>query len=328
MADAQPDNMIAEDLCGIANLHRFRHYAMAASFDVFIVHSDAEYAGQAARAAFEELDRIENNLSRFIENSDVSRINSLGKGLPLQIGLETFECLKTSIKMYKQTKGAFDITFGSLHTGSKLMKLNKAEHTIELSTDGVRLDLGAIGKGYAADKMGQVLSEWGIKAALISAGQSTVLPIGTPLRLLVEDKSGGWPVTLSDLVDCHLLARINLVGCALSASGIRKGPHIIDPRAGNPATRLGEGAPADTEGIDSLSRSRKGKLAAWSLAKTAASADALSTAFMVMSVDEIKAFCSAHRGVSAFIILAGKKKGSRNRILRFGNWDKFISQPA
>jgi len=307
MAQAQPDNMIAEDLCGIANLHRFRHYAMAASFDVFVVHSDAEYAGQAARAAFEELDRIENNLSRFVENSDVSRINSLGKGRPLQIGLETFECLKTSIKICKQTKGAFDITFSSLHKGGNPLKLNESEHIIELSADDVRLDLGAIGKGYAADKMGQLLGEWGIKAALISAGQSTVLPIGTPPRLLVEDKSGGWPVTMSDPGDCHLLARINLVGCALSASGIRKGPHIIDSRSGKPA---------------------KGKLAAWSLAKTAASADALSTAFMVMSVDEIKVFCSAHRGVSAFIILAGKKRGSRNRILRFGSWDKFISQPA
>jgi thiamine biosynthesis lipoprotein len=279
---------------------------MSASFDVFVVHNDAEYAGQAARAAFEELDRIENNLSRFIENSDITRINSLGKGHTLQIGLETFECLRTSIEMCKQTNGAFDITFASCHTGSELMKLNEAEHTIELSADGVRLDLGAIGKGYAADKIGQVLSDWGIKAALISAGQSTVLPIGTPPRLLVEDKSGGWPVTLSDPVDCHLLARINLVGCALSASGMSKGPHIIDPRSGKPT---------------------KGKIAAWSIAKTAASADALSTAFMVMPADEVKAFCSAHSDTYAFIILAGKKKGSANRILRFGNWNKFTSQP-
>jgi thiamine biosynthesis lipoprotein len=295
MTEEQPDNMIAEDLCGIANLHRFRHAAMAASFDVFIVHSDAVYAGQAARAAFEELDRIENNLSRFIENSDVSRINSLGKSHPLQIGLETFECLRLSIEMCKQTKGAFDITFGSLHTGSKLMKLNKAHHTIELSADGVRLDLGAIGKGYAADKMGQLLCDWGINTALISAGQSTVLPIGTPPRLLVEDKSGGWPVTLSDPVDYHLLARVNLAGCALSASGMHKGQHIIDPRSGKPA---------------------KGKLAAWATAKTAACADALSTAFMVMSVDEVRAFCKANRDTSALLVLSGRKK----ELVRFGRW--------
>ncbi len=66
---------------------------MAATFEIFIVHRDAVYAEQAAWAAFEELDRIEDNLSRFIENSDVSRINSLAANQPLQLGLTAFECL-------------------------------------------------------------------------------------------------------------------------------------------------------------------------------------------------------------------------------------------
>jgi thiamine biosynthesis lipoprotein len=289
-----------EDLCGIANLRRFQHNAMAAPFDVFVVHQDAVYAEQAAWAAFEELDRIEGNLSRFIENSDVSRINSLAPGHPLQIGLETFECLQISIEMYKQTNGAFDITFGSLHTGSNLLKLNEDDHTIELQTEGVRIDLGAVGKGYAADKMGQVLRDWGIDTALISAGRSSVLPIGTPAGL------PGWPLTLSDPTDySRLLARIHLSGQALSASGLRKGPHIINPRSGKPA---------------------KARLAAWAAAKTAAAADALSTAFMVMSVDKIRAFCSAHPDTAALLV----NKKVDGRLLRFGRWDKtdFIYPPS
>jgi thiamine biosynthesis lipoprotein len=72
--------MLNTDIRSIENLCRFRHAACAAPFDIFMVHKDAFYAGQAAQAAFEELDRIENNLSQFIENSDVARINSLTPG--------------------------------------------------------------------------------------------------------------------------------------------------------------------------------------------------------------------------------------------------------
>jgi thiamine biosynthesis lipoprotein len=294
MSEPQPETSpLDKDLCGIANLHRFRHAACAATFEVFVVHQDAVYAEQAAWAAFEELGRIEANLSRFIENSDVARINSLGLGHPLQVGLTTFECLQTSIEMCKQTKGAFDITFDSLHPGSKLMKLNEAEHTIELLGDGVQIDLGAIGKGFAADKMGQVLGDWGINTVLISAGQSTILPIGTPPGL------PGWPVTLSDPADCRqLLAKCNLAGRAISASGLHKGPHIIDLRSGRPP---------------------KGKIsAAWATAQTGAVADALSTAFMVMSAEQIRAFCAAHTDVSALLVPSGGKKC----LLRFGQWDQ------
>ncbi|MFH1370161.1 MAG: FAD:protein FMN transferase [Planctomycetota bacterium] len=290
-----------KDLCGIANLRRFRHAAMAATFDIFIVHKDALYAEQAAQDAFNELDHIENNLSRFIENSDVSRINSLGPNCPLQLGPAAFECLQKSIGMYQKTNGAFDVTFDSSHKGSNLLKLNESEHTVELLADGVRIDLGAIGKGYAADKMGQILGDWGIDTALISAGQSTILPVGVPQGLK------GWPLTLSDPTDYNrVLAKIHLKGLSLSASGLQKGPHIINPRSGKPA---------------------KGKLAAWATTKTAstgrltaAAADALSTAFMVMPIGEIRAFCKANPDTSAFLILPPAKKGSVSRVLQFGSW--------
>jgi thiamine biosynthesis lipoprotein len=305
----QETSPLDKDLCGIANLHRFRHGAMAATFDIFIVHADALYAAQAAQAAFSELDHIEADLSKFIENSDVSRINSLGKSHPLQIGLSTFECLQICIEMSEQTKGAFDITFGSSGKGSNLLKFDEPEHTIELLDEGIQLDLGAIGKGYAADKMAQLLGDWSIDTALISAGQSTILPIGVPQGL------SGWPLTLSDPADCNrVLAKINLKDCALSASGLQKGPHIINPRRSKPA---------------------KGKLAAWATAKTAsagrlmaaASADALSTAFMVMPVKEIRAFCKDNPDTSAFLILPPAKKTSTNRIVRLGSWSGFISPP-
>jgi thiamine biosynthesis lipoprotein len=272
------------DTQNIANLHRFGRGAMAGTFEIFIVHRDAIYARQVAQAAFDEIGRIENNLSRFIENSDVSRINSLSKGRPLQIGLSAFECLQVSIEMYKQTNGAFDITLGN-----NSVKLDEINHTIELLKDGIQIDLGAIGKGYAADKMRKLLEEWGIDTAMISAGQSTILPIGIPPGL------PGWPVTLSNPVDNKILKKLYLADKAISASGFQKGLHITNPRTGRPA---------------------KGKQACWATAKTAAVADALSTAFMVMTIDEIRKFCRKHTETSALIIKPGPKRG----LIRLGRW--------
>ncbi len=298
MSEPQSDTSpLDKDLCGIANLRRFRHGAMAATFDVFIVHQDARYAAQAAQAAFDELDHIENNLSKFIENSDISRINSLGPNCPLQLGLDAFDCLVKSIELSKQTNGAFDVTFGSSHRSApdtSGLILNESEHTVELPVGGFQVDLGAIGKGYAADKMAQLLGDWALNTAMISAGQSTILPVGTPPDL------PGWPVSLSDSSDYRrLLAKIHLADFAVSASGLQKGDHIIDPRSGKPV---------------------EDKLAAWATAKTAAAADALSTAFMVMPVDEIRTFCDEHTDTSALLILAGNEAGKN--ILRFGNWNK------
>jgi len=104
-------------------------------------------------------------------------------------------------------------------------------------------------------------------------------------------------VTLSDPMDYRrLLAKVHLAGQALSASGIHKGPHIIDPRSGKPA---------------------KTGIAVWATAQTAADADALSTAFMVMSVDRIRAFCRANADTSAVLI----HSGGRKNLMRFGRWD-------
>lgn len=290
--------MLNADIQSIENLRRFSHVSMATTFEVFLVHPDALYAEQAAFAAFEELDRIENNLSRFIPNSDVSRINSFGKAGSLPIGLSAFECLQISLQMHKRTKGAFDITFGSLHKGGNLLKLSEASHTIKLKTEGVKIDLGAIGKGYAADKMAELLVQWSIDTALISAGGSTIVPIGTPAGMK------GWPIAIFEPSDSKgITAKIQLAGFALSASGIQKGPHIIDPRKDMPA---------------------EGKIAAWAAAKTGACADALSTAFMVMPLKDIRAFCTAHKDTSAFVIQPGKKNDAGGRVLSFGGWDKFI----
>ena len=115
----QPESrtcFIKGDWDSISGIHRFYHEAMATTFEVTILSEDSRYAQQAARAAFDELDRLEAELSRFIENSDISRINNLAANQPLRIGLATFECLQLSVEIYNDTNGAFDITFGSRYS--------------------------------------------------------------------------------------------------------------------------------------------------------------------------------------------------------------------
>jgi thiamine biosynthesis lipoprotein len=326
MAESLPDyGSVGGDWDSIPGLKRFSHNAMATVFDVFILYEDARYAEQAAWAAFDELDRLEAQLSRYIENSDISRIASLPANQPLRVGLAAFECLQSSVRIYGETNGAFDVTIGSLfdcllnkdktprspskqeledarrRTGANLLVLDESEHTVKLLTEGVRIDLGGIGKGYAADKMAAILRQWGIDTAFISAGKSTVLPIGIP------SAAKGWPVTMRNPRNAdEILAKLSLRSFALSGSGLAKGRHIIDPRSAVPVS---------------------GKIAAWASAPDAAAADALSTAFMVMSPDEVKRYCTSHPGTIGLVVVEKGKKGGEMDVLRFGSWDDAGQKP-
>jgi len=318
MTEPKPETTyVKSDCAAIAGMKRFSHEAMATTYQVIVVHEDERYARQAAAAAFEEVNRLEAELSRFIENSDVSQINSLPVGRPLVLGLSAFECLEISRRLYDQTNGAFDITIGSLlkcwrsddgksrtptdeqlnlarqRTGMDLLKLDAREHTVEVLVEGVQVDLGGMGKGYAVDQMAKLLREWSIDVALVHGGYSSVLALDAPPDMK------GWPVTLSHPgKQKTTLAKLYFHGRALSGSGLQKGRHIIDPRTGRPV---------------------KAKRAAWSSTPDAATGDALSTAFMVMDPDEIEEYCRRHPDVAAMIILQAED-GRKEEVLRFGSW--------
>jgi thiamine biosynthesis lipoprotein len=322
MSKLPPETCFVQSDCqSIQGMKRFCHEAMATTFEVIVVYEDTRYARQAAAAAFDEVERLEGELSRFIENSDITRINNLPANQPLRLGLDAFECLQLSCRIYAETNGAFDITIGSFfsgwrnedgtprtpsqeelnlarqHTGTHLLQLDESEHTVQLSASPVQVDLGGIGKGYAVDRVAELLREWSVDIALISGGYSSVLALDAP----VDTK--GWPLTLSNPDNRkQILARPCLQGRALSGSGLQKGQHIIDPRTAQPVKR---------------------KRAAWASASNAATADALSTAFMVMSPDEIGQYCSRRPDVSAMIMLEGQgKDAQKDKILRFGPWKK------
>jgi thiamine biosynthesis lipoprotein len=110
----------------------------------------------------------------------------------------------------------------------------------------------------------------------------------------------GWPITLSNPANRKLtLAHLYLQDRAVGGSGLEKGPHIIDPRKAQPV---------------------RGKRAAWACAPTAAAADALSTAFMVMSPSQIRKYCLSHPDTLAMVVAEGRD--GKEKVWRYGLWEQ------
>ncbi len=289
--------------------HRFAHNAMGTFFEAVIASDDPTYAGQAARAAFKEIDRLEGLFSRFDIRSEVARLNRLQPGQFMAIGVETFDCLTMAEEIREETGGAFDVNrrawenrddrdeageagepgdsepeptpaaFSLLETGRgyEFKRLKGEDGPLFLD-----LDLGAIGKGFALDSALEVLADWDIENVLLHGGTSTALASGTaPGR---KEDEPGWPVGVGGgWPSLGVPGEIVLQDKALSGSGTEvKGQHILDPRTGKPA---------------------RGHLAAWAIHDVAAVSDAVSTAFMVMTTAQVEAFCAAHPDVWALAVI-------------------------
>ncbi len=228
---------------------------MATHFQARIAGEERTYAAQAAQAAFAMTDTLESLLSRFRAGSEISQIAQLAPGEKLRLSEPAFACLEIAQRMELATGGAFSVTASGLkaQTVKPLWSLLREQFSIRCDTGKLEFDLGAIGKGFALDRMAEVLGEWECGAFLLVAGGSSILAGGAP------PETPGWSCGLGEDNSPH---RLWLSNTSLSGSGLAvKGPHIIDPRTGLPGSR----------------RNR-----AWALADTAAESDALSTACMIL----------------------------------------------
>jgi thiamine biosynthesis lipoprotein len=244
----------------MTQVHFFKHQAMATYFQARIAGEEKAYAAQAAQAAFALADDLESRLSRFRVSSDIARLAQLVPGESLRVSEPVFACLDIVRKMELATRGAFSVSAAALQTQPAPPQWTLQNYSVRCDSGKLGFDLGAIGKGFALDRMADVLREWSCPAFLLVAGGSSVLagdaPAGAP----------GWSCGLGD--DNSVL-RYWLKNVSLSGSGLAvKGKHILDPRTGQPAPRLNR---------------------AWALCDTAAESDALSTACMVLDEAEIAA---------------------------------------
>jgi thiamine biosynthesis lipoprotein len=275
-------------------VYRFAHQAMGTFFEVVIAGEEPGYAGQAAAAVFKDIDRLERLFSRFDPTSEIARANRLRPGESLVIGFETFECLDIAERVRADTEGAFDVNVrkpGRKHAEiSEQPPIAPAGFELHRTTTGYELriaadetaglhpldlDLGGIGKGYALDLAAEIIKDWSMTNALVHGGTSTALGLGPGPdgRGWPVGVGGGWPGAPTEML---------LSNQALSGSGTEvKGQHVLDPRTGAPAA---------------------GHLAAWARHPSAAVADALSTAFMVMGTNDMADYCRRHPDVWALVI--------------------------
>ncbi len=254
---------------------------MATPWVLRIGDEDADTAAWAAQEAFTLIDRLEEDLSRFQPVSYVSQLGRLRKNESLRVSPETYECLLLAKAVWQETKGAFDVTVvtpetelgetGRWSTQMDAFTLCQ-DSVVEVNRDRVRIDLGGLGKGFAIDEITQFFKDQEIACAFLDAGGSTLFALGS----MPGETDGGWPASLGR----H--GMIALEDGALSASGFEvKGQHVMDPRTGQPVV---------------TDRQR-----AWVLAGSAAIADALSTAALIMTEDEIADFCETHPDVSIML---------------------------
>ncbi len=281
---------------------------MATVFEVMLVADDAQVAQSAAYAVFQKVDRLEEQISRFLDVSEVAMISRLKPGETYRVAPETLDLLIIATQVCAATQGAFDVTVGAIMDALREVKhrwggLTEQERESALAACGMNrlvidtenllvavkpdrlgraspleLDFGAVGKGYALDLACELLAEdYGYTDFLIHGGTSTVVARGS-----MGDGRPGWPVGVGgDWRGRAGLDAVRLAGGAVSGSGFEvKGAHVVDVRQGVAAAR---------------------HPAAWSYASSAAVADALSTAFLGLSWNEIEAACAAVPGSGALI---------------------------
>jgi thiamine biosynthesis lipoprotein len=267
---------------------------MGTTFEILIPGAAARYAAEAAMEAFSELGRIEGELSRFVPTSDIARINILRRGETMKLGPDGFACLRVAAEMSALTGGAFDVTAtgpGRRRGRRVRLALDLKTRMVKAADDGVNVDLGGIGKGYALDCMAAVLEEWEVGSALVHGGESTAYATGAPpgkpawrVKLRHPGRRGPGSAGVALLTE----------GAVSGSALLVRGRHVFDPRTGRAVPR--------------------GR-ASWAAASSAARADALSTAFLVMSWREVERLCARYRGIAA-----GLARRSRGGIWDFGEF--------
>jgi thiamine biosynthesis lipoprotein len=238
--------------------------AMGATFSVVIYGEGRTKLEAAADAALAEARRLDLMLSNYTPASEWSGLNRDAGFRPVKVSAELFELLSACIEYSKQTDGAFDITVGPLmkvwgfykgegllprpaevtgalsRVGYRNVRLDPEARTVAFTGPGVELDPGGIGKGYAVDRMVDLLERRGVAMALVSASGSSIYGIGAP-----PGEPEGWRIPVRAPGDPRkTAAEVRLKNMSLSTSGSyekffraegRTFSHIVDPRTGHPA---------------------------------------------------------------------------------------------
>lgn len=231
------------------------------TFITINLYADGEAPNEDFDRIFNEIERLEDLISKSIETSEVAQINKNAGIAPVPVGEEVYELIKLGLEFSNVSSGGFDISVGPLvdlwgigtesaHVPEQSeiyetialinyqdIELDDANRTVFLKKKGMELDLGAIAKGYIADKVKAIITDEGYTSAIINLG-GNVLTVGH------KPNSEAWNIGVRDPQDEHkIVGSMKLKGNSIVSSGIyeryffvgdTRYHHILNPKTGYP----------------------------------------------------------------------------------------------
>jgi FAD:protein FMN transferase len=294
---------------------------MGTVYTVAAYGNDADFLAETVNEMFEEVDRLDAQMSNYKPESELSHINREAAHADVVVEPRLFGLIQLCLRLSEDTGGAFDITVGPLmkawgffrgqgrvpssqeihdvlkHVGYGHVHLDAARHTIHFDEAGIELDLGAKAKGYAVDRAVEILKENGILSALVSAGTSSIYALGAP------PGEKGWKISLRDPFDQNKAAEVAyLKNFSLSTSGNyerffkmggRMYSHIMDPHTGMPV---------------------EGMLSASAFTERTTDSDGLSTALYVLGVEASRDYLARYPNIAAIFYLPSDTEKTFKRV--------------
>lgn len=295
---------------------------------IIAVAPDGKIAQSNIDAAFEEIYRLEKLMNRFDPNSQISAINKFASEKPVQVHKDLFDILYQAIRLSEMTDGAFDITVGPLVDmwrkcaevnemptdrqladikkiiGYDKLLLDSNDYSVRFAVEGMRLDLGGIAKGFAADRAQEIMKKSGAAGGLIDLGGQ----IGC---FGITSQRGKWIVGIRNpdkQENNQIILKLSLADMAAATSGnyerfYRIGEHrfshIFNPQTEESAEQISS---------DTI------------ICPSGTQADALATALSVMGAAKGLELIEKTENTEAIIIPAKNK----NELIKSSGADKFI----
>ena len=299
---------------------------------IVAVAANSSTAKKCIEAGFEQLEMVNNSMSDYEVDSELSRVNRRAYEGAVKVSEPLFEVLQRSVAFSRETNGAFDVTVGPvvdlfrsagkkgvatgeeeiaqtrLKTGFEKLKFDEQNRTVKFAVDGMRLDLGGIAKGYAIDKAVEAMQECGAVGGMVDVG-GDIRCFGVP--------AGGkehWLIGLQDPNDtkevigtCKTLLALKLSDAAIATSGDYRRFTLIDGKRYSHIVNTKAGYSGGLTSVTVIS-------------KNATDADALATAVSVMGAEKGIALIEAMPGAEA--ILIPSKTGSM--LIKTSGTEKYI----
>ena len=281
---------------------------------VVVIAKDSDAAKKCIESAFTQINKVDDLMSDYKSDSEISNANRDGFEKAVQLSLSTCKVLQRSIEFSELTDGAFDITVGPLvelfrkaknkqvlpnqdeiaearsKVGFEKLKLDGQDRTVRFAVEGMQLDLGGIAKGYAVDKAVETMLTHGAIGGMVDLG-GDIRCFGAPFKGREH-----WVIGLQnpnrgkDSAGSEVLLKLKITNGAIATSGDyqqfimiegKRRSHIIDRKTGT-----------STEGLSSVTI----------IANNATNADALATAVSVMGSEKGLELIEKIPGTEAILI--------------------------